>query len=141
MTGIKSIGYIIVFVRDMKKALSFYRDALGIPVKAESEHWTEFALQGTTLALHTNPDLAPAPAPSKDPSEKKNVNLEIVFGVENPISLRDKLAKSGINIAKPKMVHEAGDHVGVSCIVEDPDGNTLSIYGLVKKTDWDKLGL
>ena len=48
------INYVIVFVSDMKRSVSFYRDALGLPLKFESPEWTEFATEGATLALHAS---------------------------------------------------------------------------------------
>ena len=46
------VNYVIVFVSDMKRAVPFYRDVLGLPLKFESPGWTEFATDGATLALH-----------------------------------------------------------------------------------------
>jgi len=46
------VNYAIVFVSEMKRAVSFYRDVLGLPVRFESPGWTEFATDGATLALH-----------------------------------------------------------------------------------------
>jgi lactoylglutathione lyase len=46
------ISYAIVFVSDMKASISFYRDALGMPLRFETSHWSEFATEGATLALH-----------------------------------------------------------------------------------------
>lgn len=46
------VNYAIVFVSDMKKGVAFYRDVLGLPLKLETPHWTEFATEGATLALH-----------------------------------------------------------------------------------------
>ncbi|TAH37906.1 MAG: hypothetical protein EYC70_06885 [Planctomycetota bacterium] len=135
-TGIRSIGYIIVFVRDMQRAVRFYRDTLDVAVKFDSPHWTEFALEGTTLALHWAEDLPPAPAPAADPGGKTGVAQEIVFQVEDPVAVREVLVQRGVNVARPKLVHEAGDMVGVSCVFEDPDGNMLSVYGLVPKAAW-----
>ena len=43
---------LLVFVCDMKRSVSFYRDVLGLPPKFESPGWTEFATEGATLALH-----------------------------------------------------------------------------------------
>ena len=48
------VNYAIVFVSDMKRSVSFYRDALGLPLKFESPGWTEFATDGATLALHAS---------------------------------------------------------------------------------------
>jgi len=36
----------------MKRAVSFYRDVLGLPLKFESPGWSEFATEGATLAFH-----------------------------------------------------------------------------------------
>ena len=46
------VNYAMVFVSDMKRAVAFYRDVLGLPLRFESPHWTEFATDGATLALH-----------------------------------------------------------------------------------------
>jgi lactoylglutathione lyase len=46
------VNYAIVFVSDMERAVSFYRDTLGLPLRFESPGWTEFATDGATLALH-----------------------------------------------------------------------------------------
>src|SRR6058998_92605 len=52
MEPMKKIDYTIVFVSDMKRAVKFYRDVLGLPLKFESPDWTEFSTGTTTLALH-----------------------------------------------------------------------------------------
>jgi catechol 2,3-dioxygenase-like lactoylglutathione lyase family enzyme len=48
------VNYAIVFVSDMTRAVSFYRDVLGIPLKFESPGWSEFATDGAILALHAS---------------------------------------------------------------------------------------
>src|SRR5262249_9655508 len=48
------VGYAIVFVSDMNRAVAFYRDVIGLPLKFESPGWTEFATEGATLALHSS---------------------------------------------------------------------------------------
>ena len=48
------VSYAIVFVSDMKRSVSFYRDVLGLPLRFESPGWTEFATAGATLALHSS---------------------------------------------------------------------------------------
>src|SRR4051812_39499344 len=46
------VNYVIIFVSDMKRAVSFYRDVIGLPLRFESPGWTEFATDGATVALH-----------------------------------------------------------------------------------------
>src|SRR5262245_13365585 len=46
----------------MKRAVSFYRDVLGLPLRFESPGWTELATEGATLALHASE----GPGPERD---------------------------------------------------------------------------
>jgi len=48
------VNYAIVFVSDMKRSVSFYRDVVGLPLKFESPGWSEFATEGATIALHAS---------------------------------------------------------------------------------------
>jgi catechol 2,3-dioxygenase-like lactoylglutathione lyase family enzyme len=48
------VNYAIVFVSDMKRAVMFYRDTVGLALRFESAGWTEFATDGATLALHAS---------------------------------------------------------------------------------------
>ena len=56
------VSYAIVFVSDMRQSVSFYRDTIGLPLRFESPHWTEFATDGATLALHLAESSPPMPA-------------------------------------------------------------------------------
>jgi len=46
------LAYAILFVAEMKRAVKFYRDTLGLALKFESPEWSEFSTGETTLALH-----------------------------------------------------------------------------------------
>jgi lactoylglutathione lyase len=46
------VNYAVVFVSDMRRSVSFYRDIIGLPLRFVSPQWTEFATDGATLALH-----------------------------------------------------------------------------------------
>ena len=46
------LNYAIVFVSDMKRSVTFYRDVMELPLKFDSPEWSEFATEGATLALH-----------------------------------------------------------------------------------------
>jgi len=134
MSDLRKIAYVILFARDMKRMLRFYGHTLGLPCQDENEHWTEYQLEGTTLALHGPPDHPPAPTPAGDPATKKGVRQEIVFHADDPIAMRARLVDRGVNVGEPRIVHEAGPAmVGVSCVFEDPEGNTLSVYGIVPR--------
>jgi catechol 2,3-dioxygenase-like lactoylglutathione lyase family enzyme len=51
------LGYVVVVVSGMDRSVVFYRDVLQCPAKYESPGWTEFADEGTPIALF-NPDAA-----------------------------------------------------------------------------------
>ena len=48
------VNYAIIVVSDMRRAIGFYRDQLGLPLRFESPDWTEFNTEGATLALHSS---------------------------------------------------------------------------------------
>jgi catechol 2,3-dioxygenase-like lactoylglutathione lyase family enzyme len=54
------LRYAIEFVGDMDRAVKFYRDVIGLPLKFESPEWSEFSTGETTLALHPASDKNPA---------------------------------------------------------------------------------
>ena len=46
------LSYAIIFVSDMKRSMSFYRDVVGLTLRFESPVWMEFDTGGATVALH-----------------------------------------------------------------------------------------
>ena len=72
------VNYAIVFVSDMKRALGFYRDTLGLPLRFESSHWTEFATDGATLALHlSDPASTAGEQPQREPAGRCRPGLSV----------------------------------------------------------------
>jgi len=72
------LNYAIVFVSDMDRSVAFYRDVVGLPLKFESTHWTEFSTDGATLALHKS--AAPttdAPEPDELPAGRCRPGLQV----------------------------------------------------------------
>jgi lactoylglutathione lyase len=81
---IAKLSYIIEFVGDMDRAVQFYRDVIGLPVKFQSPGWSEFATGETTLALH--------PASEKNPAGK----LEMGFNVPDLQQFHAKMKGKGV---------------------------------------------
>jgi lactoylglutathione lyase len=44
--------YIMVFVSDMGRSVTFYKEALGLKLRSESPEWTEFDAGDAIVALH-----------------------------------------------------------------------------------------
>lgn len=47
----KKISVVLIGVKDMDRAVKFYRDVLGLPLKFQTDEYTEFATHGAVLAL------------------------------------------------------------------------------------------
>lgn len=114
------INYAIVFVSDMARSVAFYRDVLGLPLKFESPHWTEFATEGSTLALH------PADGPNTDtgdPTLTPAGRCRTGFCVPDLDEFHQRLIQQNV-----PCVQEPQDVFGAK-IAEyvDPDGMTISV--------------
>ena len=60
------VSYAIVFVTDMQRSVTFYRDVIGLPLRFDSPEWSEFATEGATLALHRSEEARPSPQSDQD---------------------------------------------------------------------------
>jgi lactoylglutathione lyase len=50
---LKQLSTLMVYVGDMPRAVSFYRDVLGLPLQLESPGWSQFDLgNGAIIGLH-----------------------------------------------------------------------------------------
>ena len=114
------VNYAIVFVSDMNRAVSFYRDVIGLPLRFESPGWTEFATDGATLALHA--------------SEAANAERD------NPQLVPAGRCRPGLSVPNLDEFHQRMDERNVPCIQEpkaifgvriaqyvDPDGLGISV--------------
>ncbi|HET9888727.1 MAG TPA: VOC family protein [bacterium] len=113
------LGYAIVFVSDMKKSVSFYRDVLEIPLRFESPEWTEFETEGATLALHKSEQANPDENPEKEPAGRCRPG----FRVSNLDDFHRKMVAK-----KVPCVQEPKDIFGVRIAqYVDPDGLAISV--------------
>ena len=114
------VNYAIVFVSDMKRSISFYRDELGIPLRFESPEWTEFATEGATLALHASESSTPViDNPQQVPAGRCHPGLN----VPNIDEFHKRMVERKVPcIQKPKQVYGARIAQYV-----DPDGLAISV--------------
>jgi catechol-2,3-dioxygenase len=135
--GVKELGHIVLYVRDLQRSLAFYRDLLGwtpitdqvpgMPAAAFSAGHTHHDL----LLIEVGPDAAPIPS-------GRRVGL-YHFGVKVGDS-DDELRAMVVRLQeRPDLVTIVGatDHtVTHSLYVRDPDGNELELYVDVPGVDW-----
>lgn len=103
----------IHFVADMGRAVAFYRDTLGLPLKFASPEWTEFATGATTFALH--------PASAENPAGTTHLG----FGTADVRGFHAAMTAAGIRFTRsPEPMH------GVTLAeFVDPDGARCSVSG------------
>lgn len=122
---LKTMAFVIFYVKDVEKALGFYRDKLGMTVKVNRPGWAELDTGEVTLALHVS---------EKIPGRAVEGNSILVFPVENVYETYQALVTNGVKFEKPpEQVCEEGDQVGIAADFCDPDGNKLSIYSMMPK--------
>lgn len=127
--SLTSIGWIILYVTDMAAAIAFYRDRLGIPVKSESPEWSELDTKGVKLALHVLDQKVPFHHPAIP---------DVVFDVHDVRAAHAALRERQVKIHDLKQVWSGGEVVGVAAELHDPDGNRLSIHGVVPASEWTR---
>jgi lactoylglutathione lyase len=112
------VNYAIVFVSDMKRAVTFYRDVVGLPLKLESPAWTEFATDGATLALHVS-----AASNRDDPHHVPAGRCRPGFSVSNLDEFHKRMVDHGVTC-----IQEPTEAFGVRLAqYVDPDGLAISV--------------
>lgn len=116
----KKVGAVILLVSDMDKSISFYRDVLNVPLKTQSNDWTEFITSGTVIALHPS---------RKKVEEKQQSSMLIGFMVSDLDNIAKQLREKGVKFFKEPKEEPFGKHA----IIEDPDGHLISIAEIKSK--------
>lgn len=116
--------YNILYVTDLEKSLTFYRDLLGIPIKAQHGTYTELDTGATILALNTREsvrELTNLPVPDKVSSSQ---TFELGFVVEDVIGIVEHLRENGVSVLLEPIIKPWGQTVAY---VADPDGHFIEL--------------
>ena len=100
-------AYTLVFVRNMARAVAFYRDALGMTVRVQTPAWSELEIAGATVALHSG-------------RESGEQEIPLGFKVLNIDAVANAVVTAGGFIHAPKR-QAAGEPAIMKA--GDPDGN------------------
>ena len=112
----------MVVVSNMKRSVEFYRDKLGLPLKFESEDWTEFQTGATTLALHGG---GKSHKEHSQTGEQYAGTCSFGFTVENIQMTFETLKSKGVVFAMPPTKRE-GEGIKLAVCL-DPDGLQISL--------------
>ena len=108
----QKIAYTCYPVRDMDRAVSFYRDVLGLRPLFTCEEWSEFDIGGQRLALHK--------VSANPPEITAAVSLEAI-PIEEVI---EKLKDKGVRLAQDIQVFPYGKLASFL----DSEGNLVGLY-------------
>jgi methylmalonyl-CoA/ethylmalonyl-CoA epimerase len=123
--GLGVIGQIAVPVSDLERAISFYRDVLGMHFLFQAPPGLGFFdCNGVRLLLD-----APAKANSKE-----NFSSIIYYKVADIQSAYETLMGRGVNFEqKPEFVAQMPDHELWMAFFRDPDTNLLALMSEVRQ--------
>ena len=114
------VNYAFVFVSDMERSVSFYRDVIGLPLKFESPEWTEFVTDGATLALHA---AEASGSKTADPDHLPAGGCRPGLSIPDLDEFHGRMDESDVPcIQEPKDVFGSGNAQYL-----DPDGLEISI--------------
>jgi catechol 2,3-dioxygenase len=126
------IGHVVLKVRDLDRALAFYRDLLGFRVSSEMSNVMIF-LTATgeshhDLALLRVGDSAPSPAPN-------SVGL---YHVAIQLANWEAVKHAHGVLTERGLVKGTADHgVTKSLYTSDPDGNEIELYCDAPRAEWE----
>jgi catechol 2,3-dioxygenase len=120
---IRSLGHVVIKVRDQQRAEAFYNGLLGIPIAAR---YPEMSATFFTLGNHHDFAVVAIGDDAQNAPENSvglgHVAFKIGDSIEELREARLKLETDGCKVA-------ARDHgVSKSLYFDDPDGNTIELY-------------
>lgn len=119
--GVQGVADVFYNVADMKRAVAFYRDVLGIRVMDESPYWTSLDLGGVRFGLHWAEGKKIPYVPRDEHGPHAGACL----------TLRVEDVRATVQHLEAKGVRVLGDVTdnpwGSLATFEDPDGNVLKL--------------
>jgi predicted enzyme related to lactoylglutathione lyase len=111
---VRELAFVAYSVRDVPRAIAFYRDVLGLePGELFSEHWAEFNLGNGTFGIGNGEGLGMAPGSSSG----------VAFEVDDLAATRDRLIRHG---SEPTEIKEFPNCSVV--FASDPEGNKFAVH-------------
>jgi len=111
-----SLYSVAIFVRDIDRAVEFYRDGLALPLTRRGSFGAEFLQGPTRLGLH--------PAVHPDAQSMVGRHTGITLFVPELLHYCGQLHERGVRfVAEPTQ-----QAWGIMAMVSDPDGNVLALW-------------
>ncbi len=129
MSKVRGLAEVVIWVHDMEKALSFYRDTLGLTVMATPDMRGAIFLQAGPEVVNCPQQLVLVPLPQGSPafpserSQRTMHHFGIEIAPEDFEGERERLQGLGIGV-------RFGEHPFLplkGMYMDDPDGNEVEI--------------
>ena len=118
---ITAIGQIAVTVQDLKRAVAFYRDILGLKFLFETSGMAFFDCGGTRLMLSTS-----------DKADSTYGSI-IYYKTDDIEASAATMRKEGVKFeAEPRMIAKMPDHDLWMAFLRDSEGNLLALMSEVR---------
>lgn len=117
----RTVSYLILYVRDLDASIRFYRDVVGIPFKFSEHGYAEFDAGGVKLGLYDRarlPDLIGLEAADR------TLPGEILVPVQDADAEADRFRVAGAEILSGPVDRPWGHR---TVHVLDPDGNVVEL--------------
>ncbi|HYT79592.1 MAG TPA: VOC family protein [Actinomycetota bacterium] len=95
MTRLSSVDYVILYVRDLERSISFYREVIGLPFKFTESGYAEFATEGTKFALF---ERARLPQLIGREATNGEATMEVAFLVDDVDREAERLRRAGVTV-------------------------------------------
>ncbi|WP_114569963.1 VOC family protein [Exiguobacterium flavidum] len=116
-------GYTILYVEDADRTKHFYRDLLGLSIRAEHGSYVEFETGSTVLAFNTRAE-AKGIVPYDLPEGPARQTLELGFVTDQVDGTYDRLIEDGVESVLAPTDKPWGQRVAY---VLDPDGHLIEL--------------
>lgn len=119
-----AMKYVILYVEDFDKTMSFYKDFLELPVKMQQDTYVEFDTGAVNLAINTRKDVRELTGLNIPEDINSTQTFEVGFVVEDVLGTIETLRQKGVTIIKEPVTKPWGQTVAY---IADPDGHYIEI--------------
>jgi len=119
------LGYVVLFVEDLDRALTFYRDQVGLPVRFQDKGYAELAVAGSKFALLARsrlPELVGAAHTGRPAKGAHEAGVTLL--VEDVDRVHRELTGRGVTFLGAPQARSWGQR---TAYFQDPEGHLIEI--------------